>query len=199
MNLFDWLIKKNTSISRMTRAQLRRQEIILDRDRNRLVTRVQKISEQKQQLFERGTREKSPEMRRMLAQEFELKTSEQLMLARQLNIRSKEYLTVSRLRMLRENYDRNASASKLGLISESDMLRLSKLIENDSVKSEMYLERLDDILSIGARADESATGVGEVGQSVLDVWEKLDTGLITDGGEAFDEADRLVRERQAAE
>jgi len=49
----------------------------------------------------------------MLAQEFELKTSEQLMLARQLNIRSKEMLTVSRLRMLRENADRAGNHSKL--------------------------------------------------------------------------------------
>jgi hypothetical protein len=30
---------------------------------------------------------------------------------------------------------------------------------------------------------------------VLDVWEQMDTGLIADEGQAFDEAERRVRER----
>ena len=134
----------------------------------------------------------------MLAQEFELKTTEQLMLARQLNIRSKEMLTVSRLRMLRENADRVGRSGKLGLVSEADIMRLGKLIETDAVKAEVYLERLDEILSLGAEVDEGAAGLSEAGRQVMDIWEKMDTGLIADKTEAFDEADRRVREQQSA-
>lgn len=194
----EWLSKRKKPLSRMTRSELRRQELLLDKERTQLLNKVTKLATDKQKLFERGATEKTPELRRVLAQEFELKTTEQLMLSRQLNIRSKEMLTVSRLRMLRENADRAGQSNHLGLVSEGDILRLSKLIEMDSVKAEVYQERLDEILRVGAAVDEGSAGLSEAGQTVMGVWEKMDAGALTDTAEAFDEADRRVRERHAA-
>jgi hypothetical protein len=198
MNFLEWMTGRAKPLSQMTRSELRRQEIMLEKDRTQLLNRITKLGREKHELFERGSFEKAPEVRRTLAQEFELKTTEQLMLGRQLNIRSKEMLTVSRLRMLRENADRAGQGNRLGLISEGDILRLGKLIETDAVKAEVYMERLDEILSMGARVDEGNATIGESGKAVLDVWEKMDTGVISDKAEAFDEADRSVREKQAA-
>jgi len=198
MAFFEWLTKRKKPLSQMTRPELRRQELLLEKDRTQLLNRVTKLADQKQQLFERGAGEKTPEVRRMLAQEFELKTTEQLMLARQLNIRSKEMLTVSRLRMLRENADRAGQSGKLGLVSEGDILKLGKLIESDAVKTEVYQERLDEILAIGSAVDEGAAGLTDAGKTVMKVWEKMDAGDITDTQAAFDEADRTVREKHAA-
>ena len=198
MALLEWLTKCKQPLSRMTRSELRRQELLLDKDRTQLLNKITKIATDKHTLFERGSQEKTPEVRRMLAQEFELKTTEQLMLARQLNIRSKEMLTVSRLRMLRENADRAGQSNRLGLVSETDILRLGKLIESDAVKSEIYQERLDEILSMGAAVDEGTASISEAGKTVMNVWEKMDAGAITDTVEAFDEAERTVRERHAA-
>lgn len=198
MTLLDWLIKRKKSLAQMTRAELRRQELLLEKDRTQILNRINKLATDKHQLFERGAKEKTPEVRRAMAQEFELRTTEQLMLARQLNIRSKEMMTVSRLRMLRESADRAGASGKLGLINQADLLKLTKLIESDAVRAEVYQERLDELLSVGAAADEGSAGLGDAGQSVLNVWEKMDVGAITDPGEAFDEADRSVRERQAA-
>lgn len=195
---FEWLTKRKKSLSQMSRSELRRQELLLEKDRKRLLNRVTKLAREKQNLFEQGSTERTPELRRVLAQEFELKTTEQLMLARQLNIRSKEKMTVSRLRMLRENADRAGASASLGLIQESDILRLGRLIESDAIKAEMYQERLDDILSVGASADEGASALSEAGRGVLDVWAKMDAGDLTDAQEAFDQADRSVRERHAA-
>ena len=199
MSLLDWLVKRKKPLSQMTRSELRRQELMLEKDRTQLMNRLTKLADSKQKLFERGAKERSPEVRRMLAQDFELKTSEQLMIGRQLNIRSKEMMTVSRLRMLRENADRAAgTGSRLGLVSEKDILRLGKLIENDAIKTDLYRERLDEILKLGAEVDEGAATFTEAGQSVMDVWEQMDRGALEDAGEAFDEADRRVREQQSA-
>ncbi len=199
MALLDWFTKRKKPLSQLTRSELRRQELLLEKDRMRMANRVKKLAADKQEVFEKGAGEKTPEIRRMLAQEFELKTTEQLMLARQLNIRSKELLTVSRLRMLRENADRaKSTGSKLGLVSERDILKLGKLIESDSIRTEVYQERLDEVLSLGAEADEDAKALTDAGQAVLNVWEKLDQGSISDAAEAFDEADRRVREQQSA-
>lgn len=196
----DWIFtNKKTPLSKMTRAELRRQELLLEKDRTQLLNRITKIAKDKQTLFEKGAQEKTPEVRRTFAQEFELKTTEQLMIARQLNIRSKEMLTVSRLRMLRESADRTGQYNRLGLISAGDMMRLGKLIETDAIKTEVYQERLDEILALGAEVDQGAASLNDAGKTVMDVWEKMDTGAITDQTEAFDEADRRVRERHAAE
>ncbi|MCH7840320.1 MAG: hypothetical protein IID38_08820 [Planctomycetes bacterium] len=195
---FDWLTKRKKRLSQMSRSELRRQELLLEKDRKRLLNRVTKLVREKQNLFEQGSTEKTPELRRVLAQEFELKTTEQLMLARQLNIRSKEMMTVSRLRMLRENADRAGASASLGLVRESDILRLGTLIESDAIKAEMYQERLDEILAVGASADEGASALNEAGRGVLDVWAKMDAGDLTDAQEAFDQADRSVREKHAA-
>lgn len=197
IGFLEWLTKRKKPLSQMTRSELRRQELLLEKDRTRLLNKITKLAKEKQELFDRGAGEKTPEIRRVLAQEFELRTSEQLMNSRQLNIRSKEMMTVSRLRMLRENADRARESGNLGLISQGDILRLGKLIESDAVKAEVYQERLDEILAVGASADEGAAGLSEAGQTVMNVWEKMDAGAITDKEEAFDEADRSVRERQA--
>jgi hypothetical protein len=194
--MLDWLLKKDKPLSKMTRQELRRQELLLEKDRMQLLKRIEKLAGEKQALFQRGATEKT--LRRVLAQEFELKTSEQLMLSRQLNIRSKEMMTVSRMRLLRENSERaKAYGGKLGMVSEKDLVRLGQMIENDAITTEMYQQRLDEILSIGAEVDEGGTGLSEAGRQVLDIWEKMDTGLIADQAEAFDEADRRVREQQS--
>ena len=214
MSLLDWLTKRKRPLSRMTRSELRRQELLLEKDRTQLLKRVNKLAKEKQGIFESGAGEQVPEVRRVLAQEFELKTSEQLMLSRQLNIRSKEMLTVSRLRMLRENAERagatggriyavsgpgpKATGGRIGLIGEKDIVRLGKLIENDSIRAEVYQERLDEVLSMAAGVDEGADGLSEAGRSVMDVWQKLDDGAIADATDAFDEADRRVREQHSA-
>jgi len=199
MGFLDWLVKSKKPLSRMTRAELRRQELLLEKERNRALNKITKLAKEKQALFERGLQEKTSEVRRVLAQEFETKTTEQLMIGRQLNIRSKEVMTVSRLRMVRENADRAKSTGGLfGLVSEKDILRLGKLIENDEIRAEVYQERLDEILAIGQGIDEGAAGLSEAGQTVVDIWNKMDAGTIADKGEAFDEADRLVREQQRA-
>ena len=200
MSFLDWLVTKKKPLSKMTRSELRRPELLLEKDRNQLLKRVKKLASDKQDMFNKGAAEKTPEVRKTLAQEFELKTTEQLMLSRQLNIRSKEMLTVSRLRMIRENHERaKAAGSRFGLISEMDVIKLGKLIENDAVTTEIYQERLDRLLEIGAGVDEGAAGLSEAGQEVLNIWDKMDQGVFTDAAEAFDEADRRVREQQTAE
>ncbi|MBK8270005.1 MAG: hypothetical protein IPK83_17585 [Planctomycetes bacterium] len=197
MGLFDWLTKSSKSLSQMTRSELRRQELLLQRERDQLIKRISDLARQKQDTFDKGRSEKSPEVRRVLAQEFDLKTTEQLMASRQLNIRSKEAVTVTRMRMLRENAERaKARGSKLGLISEKDLVSLEKMIENDNITADMYQERLDDMLKTGLEEGESMLTPGT--QQVLDIWDQMDTGLVKDKDQAFEEADRRVRERHKA-
>ena len=58
MGFLDWLVKSKKSLSQMTRSELRRQELLLEKERNRLLNKGTKLAKEKQGLFERGAQEK---------------------------------------------------------------------------------------------------------------------------------------------
>src|SRR5271168_2081461 len=131
MALIDKLFGQKKTLSQLSRTELRKEELILGKQRDKLFKRIEQISGEKQKIFQQGAAQKSPELRKALAQDFELKTQEQLMSARELTLRSKELLTVSRLRMVRENKDRGRSMGRLNLTGK-DVEKISKWIEDDS-------------------------------------------------------------------
>jgi hypothetical protein len=198
MNFFEWLTTRRKTLATMNVGELRAQEMLLENDRNRMQAKVRKLAADKQKVVEQGAQEKTPEMRRTYAQQFDLLHTEQMMVARQLNIRSKEMLTVSRLRLLRENapVSRLASGGRVGL-RDGDLATIARLIENDQITTEMYQQRLDEILELGHAADEGAAGLSPAGEELLKVWGDLDAGLIKNTQDAFDEAEKRVRERGA--
>lgn len=199
MNFFTWLTTKRKTLATMTAAELRAQEMLLDSERQRMQRKVEQLAADKQKLIDRGAKEKTPELRRTYAQQYDLLHTEQMMLSRHLNIRSKELLTVSRLRLVRENAARVGQGLSSGItIRESDLALIERLIESDQINSEMYQERLDEILQIGHTADEGAAAVSPAGRELLRIWEDMDTGLIPDSQHAFDEAERRMRERPEA-
>src|SRR2546430_17157585 len=103
MALIDKIFAHKKTLSELNKQELRREEILLTKQRDRLFKRIEDISKNKQKIFQQGATQKSPELRKALAQDFELKTQEQLTAARELELRCKDLLTVSRLRMVQEN------------------------------------------------------------------------------------------------
>src|SRR5450432_2326028 len=103
MALIDKIFGHKKTLSDLNKQELRKEEILLTKQRDRLFKRIEQISTDKQKIFQQGASQKSPELRKALAQDFELKTQEQLMSARELTLRSKELMTVGRLRIIREN------------------------------------------------------------------------------------------------
>lgn len=199
MNFFTWLTTKRKSISTMSATELRSEEMLLENDRNQMLGKVQKLAGEKQKIIDKGAKEKSPEVRRAFAQQYDLLHTEQMMLNRHLSIRTKELLTVSRLRMARETAERaGARGTGRGLIRAGDLGAIERLIENDKITAEMYQERLDEILRLGLEGDEASSTISPAAGELLKVWDAMDAGLIKDSGEAFDEAERRVRERQSA-
>ncbi len=200
MALIDKLFGRKKTLSQLDRQELRKEEILLTKQRDRLFKKIETISTQKQQIFKQGATQKSPELRKSLAQDFELKTQEQLMAARELNLRSKELLTVSRLRMIRENNERGRALGRLNL-TDKDVAKISSLIEDDSITQDIYRDRLDTLLEIGAQGDKDAlasAGLSSAGQELMNIWNDLDRGAVKHD-QAFDQADQAVRRKAAAD
>jgi len=199
MALIDKIFGRNKTLSELNRAELRKEEILLTKQRDKLFKRIEQVAGDKQKIFQQGASQKSPELRKALAQEFELKTHEQLLTARELNLRSKELMTVSRLRMIRENSEKGAGRGRLNLTAK-DVGKINSLIENDSVSQDMYLEQLGQILDIGEQSDKDAiasAGLTGAGKELMNIWDELDRGSMKHE-EAFDEADKAVRKRAAS-
>ena len=155
MALIDKIFGKKKTLSELNRQELRREEILLEKQRDRLFKKIEQIGVDKQKIFQQGATQKSPELRKSLALQFEMKTQEQLMVARELNLRSKELMTVGRLRMVQENRQKGRALGRLN-VTEKDVARISQWIEDDAVSQEMYSERLDQILELGEQSDRDA-------------------------------------------
>ncbi|HEY7091507.1 MAG TPA: hypothetical protein VH518_25640 [Tepidisphaeraceae bacterium] len=199
MALINKLFGSVKTLSDLTKQELRKEEILLTKQRDRLFKRIESITVDKQKIFQNGATQKSPELRKALAQDFELKTQEQLMAARELNLRSKELLTVSRLRMIKENQAHGKALGRLN-VTDKDVAKITGWIEDDSVTQDMYTERLDAILETGAQSDKDAlasAGLTSAGQELMDIWNQMDRGAMKQD-EAFEEADKAVRQRHAA-
>ncbi len=199
MALIDKIFNRKKTLSELDRQELRKEEILLTKQRDKLFKRIEQITLDKQKIFQQGAAQKSPELRKALAQDFELKTQEQLMGARELNLRSKELLTVSRLRMVKENNERGRALGRLNL-TDKDVAKISGWIEDDSVTQDMYLDRLNSVLEIGAQSDKDAlasAGLTSAGQELLNIWNEMDRGAMKET-EGFEEADKAVRHRSAS-
>jgi hypothetical protein len=201
MALIDKLFgNRQKSLSELSTAELRREEILLTKDRDKLFKKIETVAGEKQKIFQQGAAQKSPELRKALAMQFELKTQEQMLAGRQLNMRSKELLTVSRVRMLKENAPKMSGAMGRLNLTEKDVARITTWIEDDGVTQDMYNERLDEILGLGAQSDKDAmqnAGLTSTGQEVMNLWNDLDRGTIKHE-EAFEEADKAVRRKNAS-
>ena len=199
MALIDKIFGKQKTLSELNRQELRKEEILLTKQRDRLFKRIEQVSVDKQKIFQQGATQKSPELRKALAQDFELKTQEQLMIARELNLRSKELMTVSRLRMVKENQGTGRALGRLN-VSDKDVAMISQWIEDDAVSQDMYLERLNTILDLGEQSDKdamAAAGLTTAGQELMNLWNEMDRGALKEE-DAFEEADKAVRRRSAA-
>ena len=198
MALIDKIFGKKKTLSELNRQELRREEILLEKQRDRLFKKIEQIGTDKQKIFQQGATQKSPELRKSLSLQFEMKTQEQLMAARELNLRSKELMTVSRLRMVQENREKGRALGRLN-VTDKDVARISSWIEDDAVSQEMYSERLDQILELGEQADRDAlagTSLKEAGTEIMNIWNDMDRGVMKQD-EAYEEADKAARRKSA--
>ena len=127
MALIDKIFGRKKTLSELSRQELRREEILLEKQRDRLFKKIETIAADKQKIFQQGAQQKAPELRKSLALQFEMKSQEQLMVARELNLRSKELMTISRLRMVQENRQKGKALGRLN-VTEKDVARISQWI-----------------------------------------------------------------------
>ena len=187
MGFIDWFKKGSKGLLDMSDEEIRKEERFLKKDRDHLARRLQRLAAEREDLFQRGARARNDDLRKAVALEYELKTHEMKMLSREMLTKSKEILTLARIRQIRRA-GRKGRSGPLARLSETDQVRLQRLIADAEVNEEIYAERLDEILSTTEREGGLEVALGNEGRRVLEIWQRMDEGEITD----IEDAKRLA-------
>ena len=193
MGLFEFIgVKKKE----LTLEQVKREEIKLGIRESQTLAKLEKLEKEREDIFSKGMKIKSPPRRRQLARLYEMKSSGVKMMERELAVLSKELTTISALKLAFER--RQSSKEGVSRILERvDEAKLMTYLEDDKISQEMYLEKLNGVLStVTDGATQITEELGREGSEVMDVWQKMDEGEIETFSDGLKLADRAVREKE---
>jgi hypothetical protein len=174
MALMDW-IKRRPGLTLET---VRREAIRLDIRERQKLHKLEQMEKERETIFERGSKERSPVRRRQLARQYEMRSRGVQQLERELAILGKEITTIGALRaaLERSQVGRDGVSKLLSRMNEAE---LSRMLEDDKISTEMYLEKLGDVMGVvHEEARQIVTELGSEGNEVMNVWQKMDEGEI---------------------
>jgi hypothetical protein len=193
MGLFEFIGMKKKEL---TLEQVKREEIKLGIRESQTLAKLEKLEKEREEIFAKGLKIKSPPRRRQLARLYEMKSSGVKMMERELGVLSKEITTIAALKLALER--RQSSKDGVSRILERvDEAKLMTYLEDDKISQEMYLEKLNGVLStVTEGAGQITEELGKEGSEVMDVWQKMDEGEIESFSDGLKLADRAVREKE---
>jgi hypothetical protein len=193
MGFLDFLGLKKKELSL---EQVKREEIRLGIKENQTLGKLEKLEKEREEIFARGMKMKSPAHRRQLARLYEMKAGGVKTLERELALISKELTTISALKLAleRQQSSREGVSKVLRRVDEAQLMTY---LEDDKISQEMYLEKLNNVLSsVTDNASQITESLGKEGSEVMDVWQKMDEGEIESFDDGLKLADKAVRARE---
>jgi hypothetical protein len=193
MGLMDFLGMKKKEL---TLDQVKREEIKLGIRETQTLSKLEKLEKEREEIFAKGLKIKSPPRRRQLARVYEMKSSGVKMMERELSMISKEITTISALKLALERRH-NSKEGVSRILERVDEAKLMTYLEDDKISQEMYLEKLNGVLStVTEGAGQITEDLGKEGSEVMDVWQKMDEGEIDSFSDGLKLADKAVREKE---
>jgi hypothetical protein len=193
MGLLEFLGVKRKDLSF---EQVKREEIKLGIREGQTLSKLEKLEKEREDIFSKGMKIKSPPRRRQLARLYEMKSTGVKTLERELSVLSKEITTISALKLALERQQMSKDGVSR-LLERVDEAKLMTALEDDKISQEMYLEKLNGVLStVTDSAHQITEDLGKEGSEVMDVWQKMDEGKIDSFEDGLKLADRKVRERE---
>lgn len=177
MSIID-LFKRPKRLADLRLEEVRREEARLNLRETQAIARLETMERDKEELFRKGFKLKSPIRRKQLARQFEQKKNEIVLAERELNRMSKEAVTIAAIRtaLQRKEDMKRGVLSILNLAEEGEIQRL---LEDDKISYDMYMERLGAITEASKESSgDIISEVGKEGAELLDIWQKMDDGEI---------------------
>ena len=170
------------SAKKVSVEELRLEEKKLEIRENQSINKIEKLDKERQELFNTGSKTKSPARRRIYARRFTELSKRISMFERDLSHTIKELMTVNRLRHIFEKEKAGPRGLKvLENMNEEKLSNLLSMLEDDKISEGTYVQKLDTLLGIANEpAYEVDAGIGDEGMEVLKTWEAMDDTIDSD-------------------
>lgn len=187
MSILDFLRSKKLKL-----IEVKMEENRLNTREKKLLAQLEDMSREKESLFRKGGETASRALRMSYARRFEELGKRLSLMEREALLISKQLRLISRLRMILER-DPKKGVGLLSKLSESQLTKITTMIEDGNMKEEEFAMKLDTMLGV---VDESGVDMGLEGEAsdVMKVWESMDRGTI-DVDEGMKQADEKLRNK----
>lgn len=194
MGVFDWF-KKERGLADLSIEEVRSEEMRLGIREKQSIQRIEGLDAKRKEIFGEGSKTKSQWKRRQIARRFQAAGFELRMANADFARVSKELLTLQAIRHAVERRDSD-SEGKLSMMSLLKDTELVKLLEDDKITYEVYLQKLNDTLSVAEGVEVSLDKeVGKEGSELIDIWSRMDEGEIPDMEQGLKQAEERVTKR----
>ncbi|MBI2931557.1 MAG: hypothetical protein HYY16_07880 [Planctomycetes bacterium] len=192
MDILKWFGARKRELSL---TEVKREEIKLGIREKQTISKLERLEKEKEDIFSKGAKIKSPSRRRQLARLFDMKSQGVKMLEHELSVLSKELTTLAALKLALERRQMSHEGTS-HLLNRVNEVELMTVLEDDKISQEMYAEKLGEVMGILDEGIKTQIeSLGHEGDEVVKVWQKLDDGEIEDVQEAIKLADQAVREK----
>jgi len=187
MGFLEWF-KREKKLTDYSADELKREEGRLQIRESQLIARLEKLEGEREIIFRQGASVGSPVRRRILARKYEERVRELSRVESDLTRHMKEAMTVGAIRFRLERRAKG-EGSILKKIGGGEVEALREFSERDDIDEEMYAEKLNEILgAVEEKEADPVVGLGDGARSVLDVWARMDDGVIESVEDGLEEA-----------
>jgi len=192
MSILAKVFKRQRGLKDLSLEEIRVEEKRLEIRENQHLNQIDKYDKLREDVFHQGAKTKSPARRRIYARRFGDYSQRVSMIERELTRVVKELMTLTRVRGILERQRQIPTQNLLQHLSETDVLQLTTLLEDDKITEEVYLQKLDTILGVVNDPSYESSEIGNEGMEVLKTWEQMDEGEL-EFGEGLKEATQRER------
>ena len=177
MSIIDKIFRRRKRLADLSLEELRVEEKRLEIRENQHINQVDKLEKQREDVFNQGSKTKSPARRRIYARRFNEISQRVSIVERDLSRVVKELMTLNRIRVILERQRQTPGQRNiLENLSDQDLGKITALLEDDRISEEVYLSKLDLMLGVVSDPAYETQDIGSEGMEVLKTWEAMDEG-----------------------
>ena len=198
MSLID-MFKRPRKMADLKLDEVRREEARLSLRETQAIARMEQLERDKEEIFRKGTKIKSGIRRKQLARQFEQKKNEIAISERELNRLGKEAVTIAAIRTAIQR-KQDMKKGVLSILNMAEEGELQRLLEDDKISYDLYMERLGEIASTANDPSRDIISeVGKEGAELIDIWQRMDDGEIDSFDTGLKLAEKKAREKPLPE
>jgi hypothetical protein len=182
---------------KITAQDVRLEKIRLENREKKLAAEIDALSREKEEIFRKGAETTSKQLRVVYARRFEESTRRLSLLERESVRIWKMVRLITALHHAFEHSGKGPGSNLLSRLSDAQMAEIIRMIEADEIRGEVFSEKLDEMVGMVEGIESQREGVGEEGQEILRVWEKMDEGEI-EFEEGLKEASEKEKEKPSS-